>query len=410
MDLFDFVLDDSQDKTIVTDNFKDERPLTVSELSSIVKTMVEGVGKVVVKGEISNLSKPNSGHIYFKIKDRSNIVNAVIWKSAISKLKFQPENGAEVVITGKLSTFSAKSEYQINVSQINYDGVGGLLKEYEQRKEKFSKLGFFDECHKKSINKTPVTIGIVTSETGDVFHDILHIIKQRFPCKIELYPVKVQGEGSAEEVANAIKYFNKQKNVETIIVARGGGSIEDLWAFNEEIVVNAVFNSVIPVISAIGHEPDYTLIDYVADLRAPTPTAAAEFATEDKSHLIGRLNYLKGLLVNTINAKIQDNQYRIDKAKYSLINYSKFVLQMQDKLKFLNENLVSSMGLFLKSHKQKLIDYERLLGSISPLNVLKRGYAYIQDENGSVIKSSKTNTNNVTINFVDGKRKAELKW
>ncbi|HAG53089.1 MAG TPA: exodeoxyribonuclease VII large subunit, partial [Alphaproteobacteria bacterium] len=324
MDLFDFAFDDEKkepsenrinpaDVTIKGDSFKDERPLSVSELSGIVKAMVEGVGKVIVQGEISNLSKPASGHIYFKIKDNKSIVNAVIWKSAARGLKIMPEEGMEVILTGKLSVFSARSEYQINVSKLEPAGMGSLMQLFEKRKAQFEKEGLFSAEYKQPINRVPETIAIVTSQTGDVFYDIMHRIEQRFPCNVLLYPSKVQGETANLEVVRAIKDLNilaETKKIDTIIVARGGGSIEDLWTFNQEDVVRAVFASKVPVISAIGHEPDYTLVDYVADLRAPTPTGAAELATYELDNLKYTVNNYQRNITQTVLQYINNLEYR----------------------------------------------------------------------------------------------------
>ena len=422
MDLFDFAFDDEQkssenkvnrnDLTIKGDSFKDERPLSVSELSGIVKTMVEGVGKVVVKGEISNLSTPASGHIYFKIKDERNIINAVIWKSAARSLKVRPEDGMEVILTGKLTVFSARSEYQINVTKLEPAGLGNLMQVFEKRKAEFEKQGLFDEAHKKPINKIPQTIAIVTSQTGDVFYDIMHRIEQRYPCNVLLYPSKVQGEGANLEVVQAIKdlnILNKTKPIDTIIVARGGGSLEDLWTFNEEDVVKAAFESQIPIISAIGHEPDYTLLDYVADLRAPTPTGAAELATYELVNLKYTVNNYRNNILNAITSYIQNLEYRLDRLRFSLNNNAKFIDELNMKFKYLKSQLLDSVKLYYADKQKKLEQNKQLLETLSPKAVLSRGYSFVESEEGDIIASSKTKEQNVVIHFNDGTRKAELK-
>ena len=422
MDLFDFAFDDEpkssenkvnrNDLTIKGDSFKDERPLSVSELSGIVKTMVEGVGKVVVKGEISNLSTPASGHIYFKIKDERNIINAVIWKSAARSLKVRPEDGMEVILTGKLTVFSARSEYQINVTKLEPAGLGNLMQVFEKRKAEFEKQGLFDEAHKKPINKIPQTIAIVTSQTGDVFYDIMHRIEQRYPCNVLLYPSKVQGEGANLEVVQAIKdlnILNKTKPIDTIIVARGGGSLEDLWTFNEEDVVKAAFESQIPIISAIGHEPDYTLLDYVADLRAPTPTGAAELATYELVNLKYTVNNYRNNILNAITSYIQNLEYRLDRLRFSLNNNAKFIDELNMKFKYLKSQLLDSVKLYYADKQKKLEQNKQLLETLSPKAVLSRGYSFVESEEGDIIASSKTKEQNVVIHFNDGTRKAELK-
>ena len=422
MDLFDFAFDDEpkssenkvnrNDLTIKGDSFKDERPLSVSELSGIVKTMVEGVGKVVVKGEISNLSTPASGHIYFKIKDERNIINAVIWKSAARSLKVRPEDGMEVILTGKLTVFSARSEYQINVTKLEPAGLGNLMQVFEKRKAEFEKQGLFDEAHKKPINKIPQTIAIVTSQTGDVFYDIMHRIEQRYPCNVLLYPSKVQGEGANLEIVQAIKdlnILNKTKPIDTIIVARGGGSLEDLWTFNEEDVVKAAFESQIPIISAIGHEPDYTLLDYVADLRAPTPTGAAELATYELVNLKYTVNNYRNNILNAITSYIQNLEYRLDRLRFSLNNNAKFIDELNMKFKYLKSQLLDSVKLYYADKQKKLEQNKQLLETLSPKAVLSRGYSFVESEEGDIIASSKTKEQNVVIHFNDGTRKAELK-
>lgn len=422
MDLFDFAFDDEpkkssentinrSDLTIKGDSFKDERPLSVSELSGIVKAMVEGVGRVIVKGEISNLSTPASGHIYFKIKDERNIINCVIWKSAAFGMKVRPEDGMEVILTGKLTTFGARSEYQLNVTKLEPAGLGNLMQVYEKRKAAFEKEGLFDEVHKKPINKIPQTIAIVTSPTGDVFYDIMHRIEQRFPCNVLLYPSKVQGEGANLEVVKAIKDLNalaKTRPIDTIIVARGGGSLEDLWTFNEEDVVRAAFESQVPIISAIGHEPDYTLLDYVADLRAPTPTGAAELATYELENLKYTVNNYRKQMLNAITGYIQNLEYRLDRLRFSLNNNAKFITELSLKFKYLKSQLLESAVKYYKDKNDRLAQQKKLLESLSPTGILERGYAFVESDDGKIIKSSKTKKTNITIHFNDGSRKAKL--
>ena len=422
MDLFDFAFDDEpkkssentinrSDLTIKGDSFKDERPLSVSELSGIVKAMVEGVGRVIVKGEISNLSTPASGHIYFKIKDERNIINCVIWKSAAFGMKVRPEDGMEVILTGKLTTFGARSEYQLNVTKLEPAGLGNLMQVYEKRKAAFEKEGLFDEVHKKPINKIPQTIAIVTSPTGDVFYDIMHRIEQRFPCNVLLYPSKVQGEGANLEVVKAIKDLNalaKTRPIDTIIVARGGGSLEDLWTFNEEDVVRAAFESQVPIISAIGHEPDYTLLDYVADLRAPTPTGAAELATYELENLKYTVNNYRKQMLNAITGYIQNLEYRLDRLRFSLNNNAKFITELSLKFKYLKSQLLESAVKYYKDKNDRLAQQKKLLESLSPTGILERGYAFVESDDGQIIKSSKTKKTNITIHFNDGSRKAKL--
>lgn len=254
---------------------------SVSEISGAIKRVVEGNFEYVrVRGEISGLSQPKSGHIYFSLKDENAVLKAVCWKGVSASLQVKPEDGIEVIATGKITTYAGSSNYQLVIEKLELAGAGALMAMLEKRKKELAARGLFDASRKKAIPQFPQTIGVVTSPSGAVIRDILHRLRERFPCHVLLAPVKVQGQGAAEEIAAAIRAFNAMDNKpDVLIVARGGGSLEDLWCFNEEIVVLAVADSTIPVISAVGHETDTTLIDYAADLRAPTPTGAAEFAT-----------------------------------------------------------------------------------------------------------------------------------
>src|SRR5450830_83244 len=266
---------------------------TVSELSSALKRTVEDAyGHVRVRGEISGFRGPHSsGHCYFALKDQSAKIEAVIWKGVHGRMRFKPQEGLEVIATGKLTTFPGKSTYQIVIEAIEPAGIGALMALLEERKKKLATEGLFDEARKQLLPWLPEVIGVVTSPTGAVIRDILHRLQDRFPRRVLVWPVKVQGEGSAEQVAAAIRGFNalpkdgRIPRPDLLIVARGGGSLEDLWSFNEEIVVRAAAESMIPLISAVGHETDITLIDFVSDKRAPTPTAAAEMAVPVRAEL-----------------------------------------------------------------------------------------------------------------------------
>src|ERR671937_1604082 len=273
---------------------------TVSELSSALKRTVEDrFGFVRVRGEITGFRGPHSsGHCYFALKDENAKIEAVIWKSALYRMRFKPQEGLEVIATGRLTTYPGSSKYQIVIEALEPAGVGALMALMEERKKKLAAEGLFDEARKQLLPWLPEVIGVVTSPTGAVIRDILHRLEDRFPRRVLVWPVKVQGEGSAEQIAAAIRGFNalpetgRIRRPDLLIVARGGGSLEDLWSFNEEIVVRAAAESHIPLISAVGHETDVTLIDFAADRRAPTPTAAAEMAVPVKSDLLVRLDSL----------------------------------------------------------------------------------------------------------------------
>ena len=296
-----------------------KKEFTVSEISAEIKRFVEGTfSKVRIRGEIFGAKRADSGHYYLSLKDENAVLSAVIWKGVALHLPFKPEDGLEVIATGKITTFSGKSSYQLVIEQMEIAGTGALLKLLEERKQQFAKEGLFDPIHKQAIPFLPQTIGVVTSASGAVIRDIIHRVRDRFPSHILLWPTPVQGEGAAEKIAAAIKGFNElstkgfPRRPDVLIVARGGGSLEDLWPFNEECVIRAVYASEIPVISAVGHETDTMLIDYVADKRAPTPTGAAEFAVPVRSELLLQLTNLKSRLlngsqryVNELNTKLE---------------------------------------------------------------------------------------------------------
>ena len=253
-------------------------PLTVKQLNLYIKGLIDRddfLNNVYVKGEISNFKRHYTGHLYFTLKDKDSLIKCVCFKSYTGNIKFEPEDGMQVLIFGQVAAYERDGVYQIYVEGMEQDGLGALYTEFERLKEKLSQKGMFDEAHKKPLPMLPREIGVITSKTGAVIRDIINVTTRRLPnVHIKLYPAAVQGEGAAQTICEGIEYFNNKKNVDVIIVARGGGSIEDLWPFNEEITANAVFNSEIPIISAVGHETDFTICDFVADLRAPTPSAA----------------------------------------------------------------------------------------------------------------------------------------
>ena len=291
---------------------KNTLELSVSELSNSIKNLIEENFEYVrVRGEIGRVSRPSSGHIYFDLKDNDSVISGIIWKGNALKLEIKPEEGLEVICIGRVTTYKGQSKYQIIVDKIEPAGIGALMALLEKRKKSLEREGLFSEEYKKIIPYIPKTIGVITSPSGAVIRDIIHRIEERFPLEVLVWPVRVQGETCPEEVIDAIEGFHlvDQSNIsrpDVIIVARGGGSLEDLWGFNDEGVVRAVFNSKIPIISAIGHETDNTLLDLVADLRAPTPTAAAEKAVPVKDELLLNLHDLCIRLKSSIYRKIKE--------------------------------------------------------------------------------------------------------
>ena len=395
---------------------------SVSEISDSIKgTLENSFGYVKVRGEVSGLSKPASGHIYLNLKDDKAVIKAIIWRSAAARISFVPEDGLEVICSGKLTTgysdrYPGRSDYSIIVDSITPAGEGALMALLEQRKKKLAAEGLFEEQNKKSLPKYPETIGIVTSPTGAVIKDILHRLDERFPCNVILWPVPVQGQDAAQLISDAVDGFNNLSSKDEvnlpdlIIIARGGGSIEDLWPFNEEIVIRSVFKSNIPIVSAIGHETDTTLIDFVSDLRAPTPTAAAEISTPDKEELLrdiseknNRLNYSINLYLDNL----KDNFISIkDKLPVSLKlflnNLTSYFQNISQLLNFrvlgeqlksskvelisLEESLLKAKNILVERLQKELDNKSMLLESLSYKSVLKRGYSVTRSSN-KIIKS-----------------------
>ena len=327
---------------------------SVSEISGAVKNCVEDAFSYVrIRGEVGRLSRPASGHIYFDLKDDKAVISAVSWKGVASRWKFQPEQGLEVIVTGRLTTFPGQSKYQIIVESVEPAGVGALMALLEERRKKLAKEGLFDDSQKKELPFLPKTIGVITSPSGAVIRDILHRLEDRFPTNVIVWPVRVQGETCAKEVANALKGFNALETggeiarPDLIIVARGGGSVEDLWGFNEEDVVRAVADSEIPIISAIGHETDTTLIDYVADKRAPTPTGAAEIAVPVRIDLVAYVVDLGGRARNGVSRQLANSKDRVRGASAGLPRPSDLLMVARQRLDFALEKLSSSL------HKSK---------------------------------------------------------
>ncbi|MEI9993119.1 MAG: exodeoxyribonuclease VII large subunit [Rhizomicrobium sp.] len=334
---------------------------SVTEISSALKRTVEDAfGFVRVRGEISNLKFHSSGHIYFDLKDEKACLNAVVWRTGAGRLRQKPQAGLEVVCTGKISTYAGSSRYQIIVEQVELAGAGALMAMLEERKKKLAAEGLFDAAHKKKLPFLPEVIGVVTSPTGAVIRDIMHRLEARFPRRVLLWPVAVQGERAAAEVAAAIRGLNAigpghaLPRPDLIIVARGGGSIEDLMAFNDEAVVRAAFESVIPLISAVGHETDTTLIDFASDVRAPTPTAAAELAVPVRAELLGQnLDFARRLL-RVFSKAMDDRRRHLGQLARVLPRADALFAQPRQRLDFAGENLGKALRTNLQVHDRRL--------------------------------------------------------
>lgn len=367
------------------------RALDISEANSYIKRILTNdpiLYNLRVKGEISNFKVHSSGNVYLSLKDEKSKLNCIIFKSNYNK-NLNLDNGVKIIASGYISVYERDGAYQLYINEVEIEGIGNLYIEFNKLKEKLKKEGLFDYIYKKEIPKMPHAIGVVTSPTGAVIRDIINVIKRRFPkVDIKLYPVNVQGEKSAQDICEGIEFFNRMKNVDTIIVGRGGGSLEELWSFNEEIVAREIFKSEIPIISAVGHETDFTICDFVSDMRAPTPSAAAEIATPDLSEIYYKLDNIKNRMNRSLNNQvILDNEKlsnTFDKINSHMKNYiirDKVIQldQIYDKINFrLEQNLENS--------KEKLSKKAALLHNLSPLATISRGYSIVE-KNGQVINS-----------------------
>ncbi|MBR4111222.1 MAG: exodeoxyribonuclease VII large subunit [Clostridia bacterium] len=391
-------------------------PLTVSQLNNYIKTLVdrdEFLNNVYIKGEISNFKRHYTGHLYFTLKDGDSLIKCVMFKTYTSYLKFEPEDGMSVLILGTVAVYERDGVYQIYAKGMEADGLGALHVAYEQLKEKLAAKGMFAEEHKKKIPILPKSIGVVTSKTGSVVKDIINVTTRRFPkVNIRIYPAAVQGEGAAETIVTGIKYFNEMKNVDTIIIARGGGSLEDLWPFNEEITANAIFESEIPIISAVGHETDFTIADFVADLRAPTPSAAGELAVPDINEITWKLANIRRNLSTLLNKKIEVMEQRYKRIINSVVfkNPTSGIRQRVLSVDAYSQRLESAIQLKNKNVKINLTKLISKLDGLSPLKTLSRGYSVIQDKDNNVIKSVKELKKDDKINLVlnDGNATAQV--
>lgn len=367
------------------------RKATVSEINAYLKSIMDNdiiLRDIWIAGEISNFKHHYSGHMYLSLKDENSSIRAVMFKGANSALQFVPEDGMSVLARGRVSVFPASGQYQLYVEEMILNGEGDLHVAFEKLKEKLQKEGLFDEKAKKSIPKIPETVGVVTSATGAAVRDIINVLTRRFSLvNILIYPVLVQGDGAAEEISEAIKYFNREKCADVLIVGRGGGSIEDLWAFNEEVVARSIFESEIPIISAVGHETDFTISDFVSDLRAPTPSAAAELAVPDCLEILNYLDSAKTSINKDIDAKICGYEEKI--------NYlTKLISPIQIEHKFDSyDQKLDNIFTLLEGNVNSLFDclVSRLsvsiakLDAMSPLKILSRGYSVVYDNNKNLI-------------------------
>lgn len=358
--------------------FEEKGIYTVHEFTLALKGVLTSgrFSDVWVRGEISNFTNHNSGHRYFTLKDKSSALQCVMFKWYGKNLRFEPEHGMKVIVLGDLDVYEQKGVYQLKVRAIRPDGIGELYKAYEQLKNKLALEGLFSPERKKPLPVLPKKIGVATSETGAVLHDILTVIKRRYPLEMLFIPTVVQGEYAAQSIVRSIELLNKT-DVDVIILGRGGGSIEDLWAFNEEIVARAVFNSRIPIISAVGHETDYTIADFVADVRAPTPSAAAEIAVPEMLELLSRVSRLNDILIENQRRSIGDMMSRISELKAG-VEPRLFLERLSDYMQYMDElsqKQVLSARRLLESKRTLFDVHAGKLDAVSPLATLSRGYS-----------------------------------
>ena len=367
-----------QEEQKVFSKEKVEKFFTVSQITRKIRASLEyNFSNVSILGEISNVRKPGSGHIYLTLKDKGSQLQAVVFRNIANKIKFELKDGMEVISFGSVTVYEPRGQYQLIINKIEPKGIGALQLAFQQLKEKLEKEGLFDQAHKKPIPFIPQKIGIVTSPTGAAIKDILNIIDRRFAnVEILLYPVKVQGEGAAQEIAEAITELNALTDIDVIIAGRGGGSLEDLWAFNEEVVARSIYNSRIPVISAVGHEIDITIADLVADKRALTPSEAGELVVPRKDLLLDMLEKLNTRLLQSLTGKLRLSKERLVRVANSYVMRQPFdrLRRWQQRLDEFAQRLNINITHALNTEREKLSGIAGKLESLSPLNVLKRGY------------------------------------
>ena len=392
------------------------QPITVSELNTYIKGKIEEdafLEQVLVKGEISNFKHHYTGHMYFTLKDENCLIKCVMFKTYTNTLNFVPKDGAKVMVLGKVSVFERDGVYQIYVRAMQQEGIGDLYAEYEKLKARLEQEGLFAQEHKKKIPLVPKCIGVLTSNTGAVIRDIINVATRRNPnVYIKLLPVPVQGTGAAQKIVAGIQTMNEQQLADVIILARGGGSLEDLWPFNEEIVARAIYASEIPIISAVGHETDFTIADFVADLRAPTPSAAAELAVPNVAEMKQKIAIQNNRCKQALKKELQDMQLRYEKcmsskcfqAPLQKINEYRMILDMHVK------QIENSIQKSWQQAKTEMLKNITRLDALSPLKTLTRGYAIVQTKQNEVIKSVKQlkTGEEVQLLLEDGKKNAKI--
>ena len=384
--------------------------LSISQLNEYIRGKLDAdplLNQIAVRGEISNYKMYPSGHHYFSLKDESSVLKCVMFKGNAMRLRFRPENGMKVIAMGKITVYPRDGAFQLYCGSMAMDGIGDLYAAFEQLKAKLAAQGLFAPEHKKRLPVIPGTIGIITSSAGAAIHDMLRILNHRFPLtKVRLLPVRVQGAEAPAEIAAAIRYANDYKLADLLIVGRGGGSIEDLWAFNDERVAYAIYESEIPIISAVGHEPDVTISDYVADLRAATPSNAAELAVPDREALLQNLDAASSAMAAALSHQLRNARQRLDVLSRSaaLSSPTGYLEQRQGQLEHLKSRLIAAQNQMLHQKRNRFVSCTAKLDAMSPLKVLSRGYSIVNAENGAILRSVRQTApkQQISVMFADG--------
>lgn len=393
-----------------------QQVLSVAQINEYIRAKMDAdsfLSAVAVRGEISNYKVYPSGHHYFSLKDESASIRCVMFRGNAMRLKFRPDNGMKIIAMGNITVYPRDGAYQLYCTAMIPDGAGDLNAAFEQLKAKLAAAGLFDPGHKKKLPQYPQTIGIITSSAGAAIHDILRILSKRYPlAKVRLLPVRVQGQEAPGEIAEAIAYANAHRLADLLIVGRGGGSIEDLWAFNDEIVARAIYKSDIPIISAVGHEPDVTISDYVADLRAATPSNAAELAVPDQSAIRQQIDSLLSAMSTAVQRRLSVCRKHLDTLSQSgaMQNHVKYISPHRNALQLAAIQLQSVQMQSISRTKQRFISLTAKLDAISPLRVLVRGYAVVQTQTGEIVRSTKQVSKEESVDVIlnDGLVKATI--
>lgn len=388
----------------------ERKALSVTQINLYIKEVISRddiLSDVLVKGELSNFKAHSSGHMYMSLKDESGVMRAVMFRSAAARLNFRPQNGMKVIAHGRVAVYERDGQYQLYIDDMQQEGQGDLYAAFEQLKKKLAAEGLFDPKHKKPLPKYPKKVGVVTASTGAAIRDIINVLSRRFSYSdVVLYPVLVQGENSAASIVSAIEYFNATNLADVLIVGRGGGSIEDLWSFNEEVVARAIYDSRIPIVSAVGHEIDFTISDFVADLRAPTPSAAAELVVPSQIELNEKFNNVYRMLYRQAMQVIERGRMRVERCSDRPV-FKNPVSKINDERQYLDSlshMFETACKAALRTKRQELAEAAAKLNGLSPLGTLGRGYSLTKDDSGRVVRSvSQVNSGDmINVTVADG--------